>query len=97
MKQLKQMELNQILASENKTKEAILELEILKLRQQVIQQKAKNFELIVSLKSKEIEEGVEKVSSLKKQHTEMMNEIKKANEIVAERWGYDPRTGEVFE
>ena len=95
MKQLKQEELNQIFLSEGRVKEALFELEILKLRQQVLQQKAKNYELIVSLKSKEIQEGTDKVSSLKKQHTEMMNELKKEHGITSDRWGYDPNTGEI--
>jgi hypothetical protein len=97
MKQLKQEELNQIFVSEGRVKEALLELEILKLRQQVLQQKAKNYELIVSLKAKEIQEGSDKVASLKKQHTEMMNGLKKEHGITSDRWGYDPDTGEIVD
>jgi hypothetical protein len=97
MKQFSQVELNQIFISEGRAKEAAFELEILKLRQQVLQQKAKNFELIVSLKAYEIAEAAEKLQSLRRQHTSFMNDLKAQHEISSERWGYDPDSGEIKE
>jgi len=95
MKTLSSADIRNIEVSLQRVKDAAYELDMLKLRQQVLQQKAKNLELIVSLKGYEINEKSEMLNSVKRQHSEFMKGLKEQYGITSDSWGYDPESGEI--
>lgn len=97
MKQLTQAELDRFQLGEAKLRIKMLELEVAKLKQQAIQQKAKNFELISSLKQYEVKDATDRLEGHRKQYTAFMEELKEKYEITSEQWGFDPETGEILE
>lgn len=72
-----------------------LEAEILKLKQENLNLKAKNYGLIAQLKTVEIQEASNRAKSVKERHTEFVNNLKKEVGINTPEWGYDPETGEI--
>ena len=96
-KYINEIDIKEIAISESK---AIIEhqkAEIVKLRQQVIQLKAKNYELISQLKQQEINEQTGKATTAKLAHSKFMNSLKERYEINSAKWGYDPVSGEIIE
>jgi len=89
-------ELRLIEQSESKTIIASLNAEILKLRQQIIQLKAKNYEVISQLKKYEIDQKSDDVNKLKASHKKLMDSLKSKYGITSDRWGYDPISGELI-
>jgi putative cell wall-binding protein len=94
---INEIEIKQIEISELKIKLETERLEGIKLKQQVIQLKAKNFDLISNLKQYELKEAQERVENMKKGHTKFMEEIKEKYGVTSKRWGYSPVTGEIIQ